>query len=165
MAHLHSSIVTLRISGDLLVPEILSELLCCMPTHSFIKGQIFRGPKTGQEIIKKTGMWSLESADAEPGNIDKQVAELLGKLTSDLNTWASLSKQFKIDLFCGLFMDQSNEGLSVSAETILALGQRRIILEIDIYAPTQDIKDDDPCPCRSGKLYSECCGGSAKRKA
>jgi hypothetical protein len=165
MAHLNTSIVALRISGDHLVPEILTELLGCEPTDSFIKGQIIRGQKTGQEITKKTGIWILEAKDSEPGDIDKQVAELLGKLTNDLNIWESLSEQFKIDLFCGLFMEETSEGLSVSAETILALGQRRIMLELIIYAPTQDIKDDDPCPCGSGKLYVECCVSPIKRKA
>lgn len=157
MAQLHQSVATLRISGDDLIPEKITELLGCEPTDSQTKGQIVRGPKTGRESVRQTGMWRLEATDCEPENLDKQVAELLGKLTHDLNIWTSLSEHFSIDLFCGLFMENTNEGVSVSADTLLALGQRKIELGLDIYGPIQELKSGDPCPCDSGKTYGECC--------
>ncbi len=110
----------------------------------------------------KTGSWRLKATDCEPENLDKQVAELLGKLTQDLSIWAFLSTQFAIDLFCGLFMEESNEGVEVSAETLMALGQRGIMLGLDIYGPIREIKGDDLCPCGSGKTYDECCTPSTK---
>ena len=157
MAHLHLSVATLRIVSDDLVPERITKLLGCEPTDSQTKGQIIRGHKTGRERVTKIGMWRLKATDCEPEDLDKQVAELLGKLTQDLSIWASLSKQFAIDLFCGLFMEESNEGVEVSAETLMALGQRGIVLGLDIYGPIQEIKGDDLCPCGSGKAYDECC--------
>jgi len=83
-------------------------------------------------------MWQLKAASCEPENLDKQVAELLAKLSPDLAVWASLSKRFEIDLFCGLFMEQSNEGGEISAATLMALGERGIALGLDIYGPTQE---------------------------
>lgn len=157
MAQLHQSVATLRIIGDDLIPEKITVLLGCEPTDSQTKGQIVRGPKTGREHPRQTGMWRLEATDCEPEDLDKQVAELLGKLTPDVNIWSSLSEQFSIDLFCGLFMENTNEGVSISADTLLALGQRNIELGLDIYGPTQEIRSEDPCPCNSGKIYGECC--------
>ena len=84
MAHLQRSVATLRIIGDDLVPERITELLGCEPTASQTKGQIIRGHKTGQEIVMKKGMWRLEATDCEPEDLDRQVPELLGKLTQDL---------------------------------------------------------------------------------
>jgi hypothetical protein len=162
MAQVQKSLATLRVMGDDVVPDKITELLGCAPTDSHTKGQIVRGSKTGREYIKKSGMWQLEAGDCEPENLDKQVAELLSKLTQDLNVWQLLSEQFTIDLFCGLFMEKTYEGLSISQDTLLALGQRRITLEIDIYGPTQELRDDDPCPCESGKTYAECCKPPAK---
>ena len=162
MAHLHRSVATLRIMGDDVLPERVTRLLGYEPTHSLTKGQIIRGRITGHERVARIGMWSLEATDCEPEDLDKQVAELLDKLTQDLRVWASLSEQFRIDLFCGFFMEESNEGVSISAKTMLALGQRGIEIGLDIYAPTQELKGEDPCPCGSGKTYDECCAPKAK---
>lgn len=157
MAQLHHSVATLRIFGDDLLPEEITELLGCEPTESYAKGQIVRASKTCREYVKQKGMWRLEATDREPEDLDQQVAELLGKLTDDLNVWISLSEQFSLDLFCGLFMEKNNEGVSISAESLLALGQRRIELGLDIYGPDQEVRSEDSCPCGSGKTYGECC--------
>lgn len=157
MAHLHRSVAALRIVGEDLIPEAITKLLGCEPTHSKTKGQVVRVNNAGRERIIKSGMWLLEATDSEPGNLDKQVAELIGKLTQDLKVWAFLLQQFRIDLYCGLFMDESNEGVSLSTETLQALGQRGIELGLDIYGPTQELNSADPCPCGSGKVYGECC--------
>jgi hypothetical protein len=36
-------------------------------------------------------------------------------------------------VFCGIFMAGGNDGLSLSANALLALGQRGIELDFDIY--------------------------------
>ncbi|WP_425309098.1 hypothetical protein AADG42_10165 [Ammonicoccus fulvus] len=40
--------------------------------------------------------------------------------------------EYDVDLFCGWFMQNWNEGVSISAVTLSALGARRIALDIDI---------------------------------
>jgi len=42
-------------------------------------------------------------------------------------------RTYKIDLFCGLFMGGSNEGISISPESMVALGLRHMELGLDIY--------------------------------
>ncbi len=59
-------------------------------------------------------------------------------LTNDLAVWKDLSARFNIDLFCGWFMGNSNEGAIVSATTLQRLGERGIELAVDIYAPEAD---------------------------
>ena len=78
-------------------------------------------------------MWSLKSEEREPANLDRQIAEILAKVTSDLEIWASLRRNFRLDLFCGLFLHQENEGLAVSPESLFALGERGIQLSLDVY--------------------------------
>ena len=137
MAQLHKSVATLRIFGDSLAPEEVSRVLGCEPTRSEFKGQVIRGPKTGRERIAKTGSWRLETTDREPEDLDSQIAELLAKTTQDIKVWESLSNRFEIDLFCGFFMNESNEGLSISPESLAALGKRGITLSLDIYGPDE----------------------------
>jgi hypothetical protein len=44
-----------------------------------------------------------------------------------------LESKYRIDLFCGLFMEGTNEGLQISPETLHALGERGISLGLDMY--------------------------------
>jgi hypothetical protein len=40
-----------------------------------------------------------------------------------------------VALFCGWFMRESNEGVEISAHTLGLLGERGIVLSLDIYGP------------------------------
>jgi hypothetical protein len=159
LAQIHGSVATLRIVGDDLIPSEISALLGCNPSSEQRKGQIIVGEKTGQKRVARIGMWRLYAIDCEPENLDEQILELLGKLSNDLTVWQSLSEKFEIDLFCGLFMEKSNEGMEISPSQLKMLGERGINLSLDIY----DGNDDSPfysdlCPCESGNIYGKCCG-------
>lgn len=84
------------------------------------------------------GQWHLKAMDRQPEDFDGQVAEILGKLTNDLEIWRSLSRNFKVDLFCGWFMEGGDEGLSISPSTMAALSERGIELGICIYGPPSE---------------------------
>jgi len=157
MTQLHRSRAALRIIGDNLVPDTVTALLGCEPTLGYTKGQLRRTLSNGKEVLAKTGLWLLEAADSEPGNLDKQVSEMVGMMSHDMNVWAHLSEQFEIEIYCGFFMEDSNEWFSVSAETLLALGERGIELVVEMYGQICETKGDDPCPCGSGLTYNECC--------
>jgi hypothetical protein len=88
------------------------------------------------------GMWRLVASKREPEDLDGQIAELLSKLTDDLDVWASIARTYQLDLFCGLFMGGSNEGLSISPETMAALGLRHIELGLDIYGGDEAASND-----------------------
>ena len=132
MGVLDHSIATLRFFGDDLVPEKISALLGAPPTKSCLKGQELVGSSTGIVRIAKTGSWRLTAERREPEDLEAQVVELLGQLTNDLGIWDSLSC-YKPNLFCGIFMGSGNDGLPLSAKAMLALGQRGIALDLDIY--------------------------------
>lgn len=141
MASLQRSVATLRISGDDLDPQEVSRLLRCAPTFAQAKGERIVGRSTGSVRIARAGMWRLCAPDREPEDLDGQIAELLSKLTDDLGVWISIADRYKLDLFCGLFMKESNEGLSLSPQSLAALGLRHIELGLDIY--DGDVEDTD----------------------
>ncbi len=111
-------------------------MLGASPTHAETKGEEIIGQRTGTRRVSKSGMWRLCAAHREPEDIDAQIQELLSPLTSDLGIWQQIASRFQIDLFCGLFMGDTNDGLILSPDSLVALGQRRIELQLDIYAPT-----------------------------
>ena len=59
--------------------------------------------------------------------------------------WRSITERYGIDLFCGLFMRVGNEGLSLSPQSLAALGRRQIELGLDIYGGDEtDVVDTAP---------------------
>ncbi len=138
MPNLHHSCAALRIGGDSLKPDEISRTLGCRPTLSFVKGQT--EPSRGKAIVRETGGWHLDAAGQQPGNLDAHVAELFGRVNSALPAWATLSAEYKIDLFCVYFTGEANEGVQASAETLKILGDRGIKLGLRIYSPAEDIR-------------------------
>jgi hypothetical protein len=130
--------VTLRFFGDDLVPEEVSALLGANPTVSYQKGQELVGRNTGTVQITKTGSWRLRATRREPEDVESQVFEILDQLSQDLGVWAALASRYQPDLFCGIFMRGTNDGLHLSARALLALSQRGISLGMDIYDASGD---------------------------
>jgi hypothetical protein len=135
-------------------------LLGTEPTYSCTKGETGKhitGPKVGDERIARSGMWNLQIDYRKPEDLDGQIKEIFSRTSADLSIWRSITKKYRVNLSCGLFMSTDNDGLSLSSHSLTLLAERGIELWFDIYAPLHDISPTDPCPCNSGKTYAECC--------
>jgi uncharacterized protein DUF4279 len=138
MAAVSKTRASLRIFGDDLDPDEISALLGAPPTLSGKKGEV-RADKRGIEQTARTGRWLLRVNHRQPGDLDSQLVELLSPLTPDIEVWRSLVTRFKADIFCGLFMKESNEGLGLRPETLEMIGSRGLPLGFDIYgAPSEE---------------------------
>ena len=133
MAAVSRTVVTLRFFGDDLRPDEITLRLGRAPSKSETKGDEWLRP-SGTIRVAKCGSWRLSAADREPGNLDAQVAELLSGLSDDLAVWADLTSRFRADVFCGLFLEEGNEGISLSPQTLALLGARNLELDLDIYS-------------------------------
>lgn len=132
MSELHNTVACLRFFGDDLDPDEITRLLGASPTVGVRKGGIWH-TESGAEKIARSGSWRLKVEDCSPGDLDAQIAKLLAPLTSDLAVWKELTCRFKADVFCGLFLQESNEGISLTPESLAALGSRGLLLDLDIY--------------------------------
>ena len=133
MAHIHKSALSLRISGDSLVPAEITQMLGAAPTFSQSKGDETRGNKTGIVRIARSGMWLLSVDDQSPENLDGQLRELFDGLTDDFDVWRKISESGSPDLFCGLVMQGSNEGLTISASVMKMIADRGLEIGFDVY--------------------------------
>lgn len=129
---------SVRFGGDALNPGEVTRLLGSPPTLGRRKGELMR-PDGVSKAVARTGVWLLKATPRSPGDLDAQVAELLDQLIPDLAVWRDLAARYQADLSCGLFMDESNEWLGLTARTLQALGERRLSLGLDIYDPPLDI--------------------------
>ncbi|MEL7255985.1 MAG: DUF4279 domain-containing protein [Pseudomonadota bacterium] len=130
---LSRSAVSLRFFGDDLEPEDISHLLGAEPLKSERKGDEIVGRVTSQKRFAQTGGWRLSAERRAPGDLDVQIAEILDQLTDDTDVWKDLTNRFRADVFCGLFMTESNEGVSLSNATLQALATRGLEIDFDIY--------------------------------
>jgi hypothetical protein len=140
MGTIRQSAASLRIFGDELQPAEISRMLKCEPTQARVKGEVIKH-SSGRERTITYGSWLLSAERAEPGDLDGQIKWLIAKMTSDLGVWQVLTCSYDVDIFCGAFMQSGNDGLSISAECMLALGTRGIELDLDIYSPIDDDHD------------------------
>lgn len=122
--------VSLRITGDTLDPEEITRLLGIEPTRCTRKGDV-RRIASGREMIAQVGSWVL-SADT-PDGLDAGIGALLGKLPNDPAVWRDLNESYRCDMFCGLFMQDSNEGAELQPQVLSMLGDRGLRLGLDIY--------------------------------
>ena len=70
---------------------------------------------------------------ASRGNLSTQISALLTKLPSNPSLWRELSHRYECDVFCGLFMQEGNEGTGFESHVLSMLGDRGLRLELDIY--------------------------------
>jgi hypothetical protein len=121
--------VTLSIHGDDLDPEHISELMGCAPTSAAKKGSIAEGRPT-------KGCWllTIDSRDCgEDDDVGDVIKALLARLPSNLDFWVSLTKTYKVQVFCGLHLEANNRMAGIPAEISNLLSDRRLDLVFDIY--------------------------------
>lgn len=135
MACLNRAVATFRISGRDLDPDKITSLLGGTPTRTCKQGEQLPSAAGGTPRFARVGQWRIDAPETSPEDLDLQVRHVLEGLTQDFDVWRSLSNQFRMDVFCGWFMKESNEGVDIKPETLVLLGQRGITLALDIYAP------------------------------
>lgn len=135
MGELSESAASLRLFGDDLIPDEITVLLGCEPTGSDIKDEPRKlsSHLKGQVLLSRTGSWRLSFQRRRPADLDGQIDEIFQILTSDLAVWRELSEKYRVDMFCGLWLESFNEGISLSVETLKLLSDRHVYIDFDIY--------------------------------
>ncbi|KAM3092386.1 DUF4279 domain-containing protein [Phormidesmis sp. 146-12] len=131
--------MTLRFFGKDLDPDEITQLLGVVPTAAYRKGDIFRGKK--YDRIQKTGLWRLSVEKCADVELEDQINALLDRLPSDLHIWQRLTDRFEADLFCGLWLERCNRCLGFFPETLRRIGERKLVLQFDIYADGLDMEE------------------------
>ena len=122
--------VGLRIFGDDLDPDEITRLLGIEPTGSARKGDTHR-TASGRNVVARSGSWRLDAG--VPGDLNTQIGALLAKLPTDPSVWRKLSRRYKCEVFCGLFLRDGNEGTGLQPQVLSLLGERCLRLGLDIY--------------------------------
>jgi ribosomal protein L19 len=133
MAAIAESLVSIRFFGDDLNPAELTSMLGREPSMQYKKGDT--RTSSGHQYARKFGAWIAATEKQRPEAVDAQLEELLASMNQDLTVWKSLTSRFNADVFCGLFMDESNEAFSLSPATLQTLANRGLEIIFDVYDP------------------------------
>lgn len=93
---------------------------------------------SGATVLRKTGAWILDADPSETGDFDSQISQLFAQIPIETDAWLALGNRFEIDIYCGWFMHESNEGVAISPQSLLMLCERNIALSVEIYASRDD---------------------------
>lgn len=145
MADLGWTDASVSVLGDDLDPDEISALMGCAPSRAERKGQVlFVGGPGKPSRMAHRGLWRLQAAERQPGDLEAQIWELLAMLPQDLTLWHGLAARFQVAMFCGVFMKSWNDGVRLPAVVLGAMAERRIVLDLDIYVPASDgVGEDD----------------------
>lgn len=128
---------SIRLFGDDLIPEEVCRLFGHSPSKAWMKGYQYT-TSSGATVLRKTGAWILDADLSETGDFDGQISQLLAQIPIGTDVWLELGKRFEIDIYCGWFMHGSSEGVAISPQSLLMLGERNIALSVEIYASFND---------------------------
>ena len=131
-----SSAASIGFYGDDLDPSEITRQLGCEPTFGVAKGGTWI-TALGAEKLAGTGSWRLVAERLAPADLDAQIGLLLSAMNDDLEAWQSLAGRFRGRVFCGVFLASGNDGLTLRPETLLMIGQRGLVLDLDIYEQSE----------------------------
>lgn len=126
-------VISLRIMGDTLAPDRITRMLGVEPTVSAARGETI--DRQGVPVTQSTGMWSYDLPASSEWELSDAIRTLLDRFPADPALWESLATEFRMDVFCGLFLHERNRGTEISIETMALLVERRLPLGLDIHGP------------------------------
>ena len=92
MADLGWTDASVSVLGDDLDPDEISALMGWAPSRAERKGQVlFVGGPGKPSRMAHRGLWRLQAAERQPGDLEAQIWELLAILPQDLTLWHGLA--------------------------------------------------------------------------
>jgi hypothetical protein len=134
MAEIVRATASFRLFGDTLNPQVVSEQLGLAPTTAGAKGELRPSRKKSPALRWRTGSWILESRLPRSSKLDEHLRDVLDRLEAHAGEIRGFVAQgHRADIFCGCFLDATNEGTLLDPGTIRLLGLLGVPLGLDIY--------------------------------
>ena len=86
--------------------------------------------------------WRLRAPDSVGSDLDGQIAWILERLTPDLERWQTVQTRYRVDVYCGLFLEQTKRGFGLLPRTLTALAAREIEWVCDVFVPTPEKREE-----------------------
>ena len=131
--------IALRLRGDTLDPEFLTQQLGVAPTFSARKGDELPGER---RRARETGVWVYRPAVPPGAELGEVISMLLDPLPDDSTLWEELTGTYTADVRCGVFLEADHQGTAIDAEILQRLGRLGLPLALDFHGPASVAPDD-----------------------
>jgi hypothetical protein len=128
MSELDNSIVSIRFVGKNLDTKIISEQL------GYIESNLTE--TTVKKLRNNNIIWGIRLAGKDRMSLENKIMMLLGEFTKDILIWRQVTESIKADIFCGLFLDEWNQGFDLTPDLMKEISDRNLEIGFDIYSPT-----------------------------
>ena len=123
--------IALRVRGDTLDPDFLTQQLGLAPTFSARKGE--EGDDGGG--THPTGVWTYRLPRSVGMELGSVVEELLAVFPGDATLWEELTSTWTADVCCSVYLEHDLQHTALDAEVLAALGRRGLALRMELHAP------------------------------
>jgi len=125
---------SLRIISDTLSNDEITTLLNATPTTTFTKGSL-ASPRNPRSLRRPANVWIIESVLPRDRPLCDHIGALVQFITDRKDAFAIISKDCRMDMFCGLFTEAQG-GVVLDAAVIRQLAnlQYDVDIVLDIYA-------------------------------
>jgi hypothetical protein len=137
--------VSFRMGGERCNPDEITKLTGLQPSLAHRTGD---DRVSGGRVINqyREGIWCLDSDPAisvSGTTVEEHLIYLLDQLDPSRVelTRVARERDLRVDFFCGYFMEQSNSGWDISAETLARIAALGASLGFDVYGPPEDTED------------------------
>ena len=125
--------LSLRVEGDTLDPDFITQQLGITPSFTAAKGTLVsRGERSAP---RETGSWTYRLEVPPDSELGDAIRLLLDAFPDDSTLWEELTSSFTVEVFCGLFLLADNQSTVMDADVLTALGRRGWSLSFDLYGP------------------------------
>ena len=125
--------LSLRIEGDTLDPDFLTQQLGVTPSFTATKGA--PDARGGRNAPHETGIWTYRLEVPPDTELGDAIGMLLNVLPDDTTLWEELASTFRLQVFVGVFLQADNQSTLLDAEVLAALGRRGWTISFDLYGP------------------------------
>jgi hypothetical protein len=141
-------VVSLIIYGEELDPDQITKRLGIEPSRARKRGWQSRH---GVRPLPH-GFWSLKREGKNPEDPGDTLSALLALLPDDDALWQDLSREFKIHVRFGIFLEDWNRGFGLPPAAVARVARLGAAMDFDIYGPGGPFDDPSPAPALAGPV-------------
>jgi hypothetical protein len=126
--------ISLRILGDDLDPDFLTQQLGVAPTESGRRGEPNDRAGGGRPSSREIGLWIYRVSAAPDTELGDALDQLLAAMPQDATLWEELTSTYAVDVFCGVQLEADSQSTAIPADVLERLGRLGLALVFDLHS-------------------------------
>ncbi|MGI8549914.1 MAG: DUF4279 domain-containing protein [Dehalococcoidia bacterium] len=141
MSTVDESVVSFRLFGDDLEPDLVTAKLALTPSSANAKGTPFGGRSRGHY---QTGVWLLDSQLPKEAELNDHLQWLLDRLEPRIEEITEMRNMgYGTDFYCSLFMFREQAGIELTPEILSGIAALGAVLGLSMNCFEDDVSNSN----------------------